>query len=236
MDKILFLDFDGVLFDTVDEAYRVCVHTKKFGNAVLPPQSLSLFRKYRPAVGPAWNYYFVMNAIINEESLKSICFEYTDAAKEFEEDFFETRKKLKGDNYKNWLRLNKKYSFLEELDKIVDITLQVYVITTKDKQTVEDLLKEYGINFIGGESILGKEQFHTYGSKKEIILNILSQKRYKAIFIDDLYSHLQPCEEIKNLQLIQAEWGYIDENNRSEYLNDMDKTLSSISKLKEIRQ
>lgn len=54
MLKILFLDFDGVLFDTVDEAYEVCIKTDFYINKTFSITSKTDFKKYRPYVGPAY--------------------------------------------------------------------------------------------------------------------------------------------------------------------------------------
>lgn len=233
MRKILFLDFDGVLFDTVEEAYQVAINTKIYKNMKLPSNSLDKFRKYRCLVGPAWNYFYVMKAIFDETELgNGTIFVETNDAKEFEKDFFESRKDLKLSNYKFWLNLNKQYLFLEKLQKIEkSLDILIYIITTKDKQTVQDLLNEFKIDFIKSDFILGKDSFNQYGSKKNIILQVLKEDDYKAIFIDDLYEHLKLCEEIENLQLIQADWGYIDEFNCSQYLSNINETIHTIQKL-----
>lgn len=232
MEKILFLDFDGVLFDTVDEAYQVCINTSMFKGNNFTVQDLELFKKYRFLVGPAWNYYFIMNSIINNEQLSdSSEFIKTDDAIEFEFDFFSTRKRIKDDNYVRWLKFNKKYYFLDNLVEILDKSTEVYIITTKDEATVIDLLKSENIAYIWPENILGKNSFNLYGTKKEIILNILKNKNYKAIFIDDLYEHLHLCESIDSLTLIQADWGYIDVKNNSKYLMNVQDTLKIVENL-----
>jgi len=233
MKKILFLDFDGVLFDTVEEAYQVAINTKIYKNRKLPLNSLDKFRKYRCLVGPAWNYYYVMEAIFNETKLKnSTTFIESNDTKEFEKDFFESRKDLKLSNYKFWLNLNKQYLFLEKLQKIEkSLDILIYIITTKDKQTVQDLLNEFKIDFINDDFILGKDSFNKYDSKKNIILQILNENDYKALFIDDLHEHLKLCEGIENLQLIQADWGYINEVNSSQYLYNINEAINAIKKL-----
>ncbi len=235
MKKILFLDFDGVLVDTVDEAYKVCINTKRFKDIVLPKNSLEIFRKYRALIGPAWNYFYVMNSIVNKTHLKTgFIFQKNKEALEFEKDFFETRVSLKNTNYKDWLTFNEQYPFLTELAKLEkNIDLTTYIITTKDKQTVIDLLRQYNINFIDKNRIYGKDIFNTLGSKKDIISNILSSidDNYSAIFIDDLAEHLNNCSNIKELKLIQADWGYVDVNSKSSKLYNMKDTLRIINKL-----
>lgn len=233
MNKFLFLDFDGVLFDTVDEAYQVCIHTNMYTNIKFSNADLNFFREHRHMVGPAWNYYFIMEAIIHKIKLgNNTVFKESIQSKEFEEDFFLTRKKLKIEDYSAWLQFNRKYLFLDKLEEITNKTLNIYIITTKDKQTVINLLNAYGIDFISYDCILGKEVFQTLKTKKEIIQHILaSAGEYKAIFIDDLLSHLTGCKDIKNLNLIQANWGYVPKNSKSEYLQTIEKTLIQIQNL-----
>lgn len=230
MKKILFLDFDGVLFDTVDEAYYVCLNTQYCKSKRYPEHSLDIFRKYRTLVGPAWNYFYVMDAIENGFDLSNnSMFILTDEAKHFEEDFFATRREIKKNDYKLWLKLNKKYYFLERLEELQnELNLYIYIITTKDKQTVKDLLEEFKIDFLKEEFILGKDIFTQLGSKRNMLLYILEKEHGQAIFIDDLYEHLKPCKNIENLMLVQAEWGYVDENNRSSYLSNVDNTIKII--------
>ena len=229
MKKILFLDFDGVLFDTLDEAYQVCIHTKTFKNKFFSDSNFKLFKTYRSLVGPAWNYYYILNAILNGISPKLKKFEYTEEAKVFEKDFFLTRTKLKKNNYKNWLALNKKYHFLNELERVISKNIDIYIITTKDKQTVLDLLQENNIEWISSKKIFGQETFSQYGSKREVILSVLINNAYTAIFLDDLYTHLKACENIQNLQLIQPNWGYIDK--KSQYIYNVHDVLSIIKDL-----
>lgn len=236
--KFLFLDFDGVLFDTVEEAYQVCINSNKFKDSILPKNSFELFKLYRPLVGPAWNYYYIMHSIINKEKIcNSDNFLLTEQVKNFEKDFFSTRKKLKQD-YNEWLKLNKKYSFTDKLislfeeNKYLLNNLDIYIITTKDKNSVKDLLQVNNIKFIKHENIYGKEIFNKINSKSEIILNILktNKKDYNTIFIDDSLFHLMSCENIRNIELMQPKWGYINKKNSSKYLKNEDEVLYRIKK------
>lgn len=231
MLKILFLDFDGVLFDTVDEAYEVCIKTDFYINKRFSITSKTDFKKYRPYVGPAWNYYYVMEAIINDIDIsKYLPFKINNKTIEFENSFFNSRDKLKTNNYFEWLQLNKKYNFLDMLKKeIIDTNVIIYIITTKDKNTVQNILKAFNVNFIEDKNILGKEIFNKFGTKKNIIENILGKYiNDKAIFIDDLYEHLEPCKGINNLKLIQANWGYVHDNEKSPYLLNEHETIEKL--------
>ena len=84
--RFLFLDFDGVLFDTVREAYEVCRSTPSFLRQKFDEKQYAEFLKFRPLVGPAWNYYFVMTAITNNDK-ELLVFDYNDEAKNLKKTF-----------------------------------------------------------------------------------------------------------------------------------------------------
>ena len=68
--KLVLFDLDGVLFDTVKEAY--CVSMIALGKASgisgvnLDSPHFREFHRFRFLVGPAWNYYYLVS-LINEK-------------------------------------------------------------------------------------------------------------------------------------------------------------------------
>nr|WP_315004360.1 hypothetical protein [uncultured Campylobacter sp.] len=220
--RFLFLDFDGVLFDTASEAYEVCRSTPSFSSQKFGKNQYTEFFKFRPLVGPAWNYYFVMRAIADNDK-ELLAFDYNDEAKKFEKDFFQTREKLKVNNYEGWLALNRPYPFLSELSSM-KLNWQIFIVTTKDSKTVLDLAKRFNIQFIDNDNILGADIFAKFNSKANIINSILKDDD-RGIFIDDSEIHLKKCEHIKGLKLLQPDWGYV--KNDSKYICDI-KTILSV--------
>lgn len=57
---MIFLDFDGVLFDTVREAYAVAVISSGRYNSIdeidFEAEHYQNFKKLRYLIAPAWNY------------------------------------------------------------------------------------------------------------------------------------------------------------------------------------
>ena len=138
---------------------------------------------------------------------------------------------MKHKDFGAWLKLNKKYDFLDDLtklDKIIKNEIEFFIVTTKDKQTVIDLLSINHIDFISRDHIFGAKSFQLYGSKRNIIEKVLGKQEYQAIFVDDSHKHLSLCENIKSLQLFQASWGYSDKTSPQQYLATQDKVLSTI--------
>ena len=231
MKSFLFLDFDGVLFDTVQEAYYVACQTWGINTIDFNSKEYATFKDHRYLIAPAWNYFYIMEGLIENKPINR--FEYNQACKKFEKKYFDTREALKKKDYDFWLSLNAPYKFLTMLVNIIEeINAEVYIVTAKDKPTVAHLLERYQINFIKDECILDKSLYEKFGGKRKIILNKLAplDNLYKAVFIDDFDKHLLECEDIKNLDLIQANWGYVDKNNLTTYqMNELD----AIKKIKD---
>lgn len=220
--NLLFLDFDGVLFDTLREAYVVAVLTygkyKSMNDIDFNSDHYKKFKKLRYLISPAWNYKYLLDCLEEESmdilSIKKQYLHLIKKAKEaeyngFENLFFNKRNILKNEHYEYWIRLNAPFSFLNEISRIIyNNPKNIYIITTKDKQTVLKLLNLENI-FIVGNHIFDKDDYKKFGSKKNIIKTILGENTDEAIFIDDSDTHINDCESIKNLHCLQPNWGYV---------------------------
>jgi len=231
MNSMVFLDFDGVLFDTVREAF---VTATIASNKAASMQNIDFdthhyreFLKYRYLVGPAWNYKYLIDLICLGQ--------YTDFEKnyrnliesannqdisKYEENFFNARKKLKTLHPIEWLSLNKPYPFLNLIKQLLIDQMDCFtIVTTKDKETVKNLLLTEGLNF-SGYQIYDKEDYSLYQNKAELIKNIINMGNIEnALFIDDNDDHLNKCRKIQSLGLCQPSWGYVgpsDNNVMSE--------------------
>ena len=218
----IFLDFDGVLFDTVKEAYCVAsISTEAYQNVdeiSFDSEHYTLFRRFRYLVTSAWTYYYLLKVIdgafdenSHEERFRYFM-DHQDVAqhKKFERQFFRTRKVLKETDEKSWLVLNLPYPFFTTVKRLIyNGPDRFYIITTKDKETVLKLMDHYGLCF-NKENIMDRYHYNRYLSKRNIIESIVHQKKIEqSIFIDDSRKHLTDCENISGLTLFQPEWGYV---------------------------
>ena len=238
--QTIFLDFDGVLFDTVREAYAVAMISQqqydKIDDVDFFTPHYALFRKFRYLIAPAWNYLYLLHALdhCTEQNMER-CYEQLlektspDDFTAFEKKFFNTRKNLIETDYEKWLALNQSTSFMQRVsDILVKHYRQCYIITTKDKFTVMQLLHTVGVSF-SEKHIFDKEDFNKK-DKGTIISDIMKENGTKeALFIDDSRKHLNACQGIENLKLLQPDWGYhkpgdktLDEN---EILSQIKETL-----------
>jgi len=222
--KVIFLDFDGVLFDTVAEAYLVaiCTYNKKMDfNIDFKTEHYRLFHMLRYLIGPAWNYYYLLRilndnrfenieniiSLFNKEVISANKKEYLD----FENRFFQTRRYFKKYDYEHWIKFNKPYSFLEKIKKqLIENQEFFFIITTKDSETVMNLLSKERIIF-NIKRIYDNMAFERFKKKNDIIQMLMKKENIdKAIFIDDSRKHLDGCRTMNNLILLQPNWGYIE--------------------------
>jgi phosphoglycolate phosphatase-like HAD superfamily hydrolase len=224
--KLIFLDFDGVLFDTVREAYVVAVITSKKYNSIneidFKTEHYRNFKKLRYLISPAWNYKYLLEELELNHSLKktksnflkSVLTALKEDYKNFESIFFDTRNNLKKNYYKEWSRLNTPFSFLIEINFLFyDFKDLVYIVTTKDKSTVLRLLSLEGLEF-EEKRIFDNKDYEKFGNKRNIIQSLMSYDA-KGIFIDDSDKHIESCSKIRGIQCFQPDWGYVDLNSRT---------------------
>jgi len=241
-NAVIFLDFDGVLFDTVKEAFSIVMLAQKKSNNLkkidFNAEEFILFRKYRYLITSAGTYYFLMRAI--EEFFKkgsaveqSFFFyrEHIPEAewREFEHKFFHARDILKSSEYENWLLLNTPYPFLDDFREIVAGHGEFcYIITTKDTETVLRLLEVFHAE-LSEERIIGRDLYKHYGSKDKIIEALMGENGVsRALFIDDSSQHLDACRRISGLDLLQPDWGYLrpdDQGSSREEISEKIKFL-----------
>ena len=222
---MIFLDFDGVLFDTVDEAYAVSVIASgkysQISEIDFQGRHYKNFRQLRYLVSPAWNYQYLLKELESEQSLiqiKSNFLERVSVAQEeeyqdFERLFFNTRRTLKEDDFERWSKLNNPFVFLDEIKFLfLDFKDWTYIVTTKDRSTVLELFSREGLK-VEEKRVFDHEDYKNFGSKRDIIQSILPQG-VPSIFIDDSSRHIRDCSQIEGLKCLQPDWGYVDPGKR----------------------
>ncbi len=220
MNNKIFLDFDGVLFDTVREAYAVAVISSGRYNSIdeidFETEHYQNFKRLRYLISPAWNYKYLLEELevnndinlIKNNFLNSISNASKEDYEEFENSFFSTRNYLRKNHYEKWFRLNVPFYFLSEVEFLFyEYKHLVYIVTTKDKATVLKLLSLEGVEF-DETRVFDKEDYEKLGSKKSIIESLIPQET-QSIFIDDSDKHIQDCSQIIGLKCFQPDWGYV---------------------------
>ena len=210
----VFLDFDGVIIDSVKECYFVSrdLFRDLESQKEVTQKQETLFFKYRGIAGPAWQMFVLQKAIAHHIQgdprdiptlFHEICNQLEDNAREkLENSFFQVRKKYQA-KPKEWFNLNPLTEYGKSLQ---NRSLPNYhIVTTKNKCAVEQLLEHYRI---GIPSIYDVEVYRNFKSKGAIIEMIMDEFGYQtAIFLDDSTDHLDTIQDSR-IKCYFADWGY----------------------------
>ena len=218
MMRTIFLDFDGVLFDTVIESYLLARYAY-FG---IEPQEevnateYNLFHSVRYLITHSWHYYYIMKLIssktqINDFAQKyQICIENRNknADSKFDQKFQEKRKDLIQNHFNFWNKLDKPYSFFYKI-KVFQEKYNILIVSTKNEEAIYRHCVDYGLN-IHKENIIGKNKIKNLGSKHSFLEYYINKNNIKnAIFIDDCKKTIENCNNIPELKCYTANWGYV---------------------------
>lgn len=216
--KTIFLDFDGVLFDTVLEAYLLARYAYHGIEPTVPvnESEYKIFYIVRHLITNSWHYYYIMKLISNKTDLKDFNQKYKNMIKnrdetadlKFDKIFQQKRQKLIKNHFKFWNQLDKPYPFFYEI-KSMSNELNIIIVSTKNKEAVFKHCQDYKFN-IEEKNIIGKTELKKYGSKRVFLEYYMSKYNLKkSLFIDDNVSTVKDCSNIPNLKSIAANWGYI---------------------------
>lgn len=211
---IYVLDFDGVICDSIDEcmivSYNTFYSTNVFNISEVPVHFKRYFYKNRHYVRPAREYYLVCKAFVDNIELTEFDFInlkklYESEMIDFEDKFFSKRRHLK-DSTSRWLSYHNIYEHFDHF--ISSITNNIFILTTKDYESVSLLANHYGfINKV--EDIFSREisnykaiLFEQLFSKYESLLN-----SKHIVFVDDNEFHLNDVCKFQ-VELYFAKWGY----------------------------
>lgn len=220
--KTLFLDFDGVLFNTLKEAYLICrcAYSKIDFKSPIDQNEFSKFYKFKFLVYNSWQYYYLMKTLLDKSVLsdKEVIRKYKTYLKDrdfaseakFNEAYYSTRKRMKDEFFDFWNSLEEPFPFFSELINVLkNKNIDVVIVSKKDFNSIKFRLKQYGLR-LSDDKIYAKESLEKYQNKSDFINEyIVKNNVKKAIFIDDNSNNLDPCKNIKCLETFLAGWGNI---------------------------
>ena len=226
-DSIVFLDFDGVVVDSIDECYLISKLTFMEEYEIIINDNIKfLFYKLRGLVGPPFEYYCLINSILKYPDSESKILEHFNLSRikkkkiyfSFEKLFFKKRKQIQN-NLKYWCGLHKLTSLGIKL-KSINLD-NFYVVSTKDDNSIIILLEFFNIK-IQKNRVFGNKSFKKHKHKGNVINHILSnKKKYKSgIFIDDSIDHLLKLDNNKIKPYFYPS-GYGQNTNFDEYYDDI---------------
>lgn len=210
----VFLDFDGVVIDSLQECCLVSTELYYRLHPEVPqnPKRKDLFLKYRGIAGPAAEMMLLHDALTLhlqdpllsvEQLLNQIRRTVREEdQKVLEQAFFacRTHYQEQGDA---WCKLNPLTPFGRMLQKR-DL-LHHFIVTTKNRSAVMQIIQYYEIRI---PRIFDVEDYRKHRSKGKLIQILMDSYGYESgIFVDDSTGHLDTLEDPR-VTAYFADWGY----------------------------
>lgn len=225
MNKLLFLDFDGVLFDTLKEVYLVnrYVYNKTGFLDEIDTNHYALYSKYKYLVYNIWMFYYynklLFNEAIDEEEIPNM-FRYAllnrklEKEKEFCNEFLEARRELVSKNYDFWKNLETPYDFFYGVKRLFDEKqTDMVVVSKKNKQSILERFETYGFN-LPSSKVFAREILDNYLTKADFMAEYMDKNSFnQAIFVDDNSNNIQPTKNNPKIQGLLALWGNCEPNS-----------------------
>lgn len=224
MSKVIILDFDGVIADSIEECFIISywayqgirdndINIKMF-NAD-NKEIKNLFKKFRFLVGPPSEYFFLMKSIYDyieyqdnnflPEYKKNKLY-YHNEAQMFSERFFKIRESIQNKFLDIWLRLNPIYEGISQLIEYILSKHKLFIASTKDEESIKLIFKKNNL-FVPFKNIFGRR----FNINKEIqireIIKRTNTKMKNCYFIDDKIEYLMKIKDY-GINCFLASWGY----------------------------
>ncbi len=222
MNEVLFLDFDGVLFNTIKEVYLINRFLFSFEDffARIDEDNFYFFKKHKYLVYNIWMFYYFNPLSFNND--KEIEQKFTqallnrdfDKEKVFVESFLKTRYYLIKNHPDFWRNLEVPYGFFYEIKQIYQKkTANVVIVSKKNKASILERLQTYGLDF-DPDKVFGYEILDKYLSKGDFLEEYLYKNRIeRAVFVDDNLNNINSVKN-ENIKKILALWGNTGPNEK----------------------
>ena len=215
-NKVLFLDFDGVLFDTLKEVYLV--NRQLYCGIDLfskvDEKNYQLYSKFKYLVYNIWMFYYYNPLLF--DGCDDIATAFANAIKNrdiekenaFCAEFLNIRADLVKNNYEFWKSLETPYDFFFEIKKLYEEkSLEIFIVSKKNKASIVERFNSYGFN-LSSDRVFAREILDKYPTKGDFMAEFMLQNGFKeAIFVDDNNNNLKTCDKHSNIKQILALWG-----------------------------
>lgn len=217
-EKILFLDYDGVLFDTLKEVYIVnrYINFNIDFKEKIDEKNYELYSKYKFLVYNIWMFYYYNPLIFNNTKEEDIIPSFNKALlnRNLEEEekyclnFLNIRSTLIKNEYEFWKNLETPFKFFEDIKKLYkEKNINLVIASKKNKSSILERLKANSFN-LDEKYIFAREILDNYSSKGEFINEYMNKNNFKnAVFVDDNPNNIKSCDKYKNIKTILASWG-----------------------------
>jgi phosphoglycolate phosphatase-like HAD superfamily hydrolase len=234
--NLLALDFDGVICNGLVEyfqtAWRTYCQIWSPDDSTPPEGFAESFYRLRPVIETGWEMPILICAKmqgIDEEAIlanwgqiaQKILVEEGLEPKTLAAQLDGLRDNWIASDLDGWLSLHQFYpGVVQQVQKLLDSPIQVFIITTKEGRFVRSLLQQQGIDF-PTQQLFGKESGKP---KHQVLRELLAEYTKEAQppviwFVEDRLKTLQNVQkygELAEVGLYLANWGYNTAAERQE--------------------
>lgn len=247
--KILALDFDGVICNSVYEgllsAWRVLRDLQGMSGDGPSPEVRATYARLRPALEIGWEFPVMLRAVLDgipEADLlrdfqgkwcQHILDTYRLDRKDLTRRFDATRDAWIGSDLDSWLGAQEFYEGIAaRLRAVIGSPTQVFVITTKEGKYAHLLLERNGAP-LAAERVWGKERARPKAELLKTLHRDLGAAYGDIWFVEDRLKTLHSVEQQPDLAevgLFLATWGYNTPAEQAEAAADPHIHLLSLAR------
>ncbi len=219
--RLLALDFDGVIVDSVLEcavvAYNGYHAFQGSGSRIklpqeIPAETLSKFRSMRPYIRSGEDYLYLFQAldegitIADQVEFDKFYDTQLDRKETYYQLFYAERAALMVSDHESWIALNPLYNGMVNFLQSLKPELLLQIVSTKASHYISEILDYNSIK-------LESEQIHQAGrnlSKSDIVKRLLEENQLspeEVVFIDDHPDTVQKVSKT-GVGCFLAGWGY----------------------------
>lgn len=237
--KLLALDFDGVICDTVREgcrsAWQVCREFLPLDGDAPPPELASRFVRLRPVVEHGWEFPVLVLSILDGipeatiwDAFQTTCRErilakYRVTPRQLAARFDAVRDRAIAKSLDDWLADQGLYpGMADRLRAVLAGGTAVYVITTKEGRFARTLLETHGVT-MPPDRVWGKEQARPKPELLRVLANAHGLAYRDIWFVEDRLKTLHAVAhevELAEVGLYLALWGYVMPTDRDKVAAD----------------
>jgi hypothetical protein len=214
---LLFLDFDGVICDSLDECiisslYAYFVLLKQTDITRLPVDYKKRFALLRPYVRNGEDYLVIQEilkdtiSINSQEHFDIILSRYRDEMPFYRELFYKARNHLISRDSGFWSGLNRIYPHIHSHLAKIHTSPFFYILSTKRADFINSILRQNKLSVPEDHILVAWDVM-----KLDYISSLLDKKNYmSAVFVDDRIDHLLKNTDPRITPCL-ASWGYIQQ-------------------------
>lgn len=213
---LLFLDFDGVLCDSVRETFvsswiGYYQTLKKNLPDFVAIDRFRGFRELRPFIRESEDYILIQELLSRGIAVPDQKFFDAQVSRTgaetmaaYKNAMEAARRSLIAADRKAWLRLNPLFPGISSLVAVLMQNPDIYILSTKKPEYIREIL---GVTDVKGTA----EKIRYSGNKKKLIeiRDVLEKRAFdRAVFVDDQIDHLAANDDPR-IDCCLPDWGYV---------------------------